>query len=142
MGVVMKFIGKILLILGIMCVIGAVVFLFQRERPLMYSNNQSFQYDLYVIELNDAGKFYINDYLCRHGSTIDLWNGKYELYKSKLVLKDSDDSMLDSSIILCFEIKDNTLVFNKSESSNLDSLKWSIPDGSIFLPSDMFNHFK
>lgn len=105
--------------------------------PGVYTEKKTFTYDLFYLEMNEEGRFVVNDMLCR---TVRQWfvlGGTYSLYESKLVLISNH-----KDVKLVFVADGDNWVFDQEASEGLENLKFVIVGQSIWSPCNIFPHFK
>ena len=124
-----KRIGIIISIVVILVLALLAFYLYRNSRPGVYAEKTRYTYNLYYIDMNEEGRFTVNDILCRHSSNSVLTSGKYYLYKSKLVLINSR-----GDIKLVFVADGDNWVFKEDKSLGLDVLKIKMDDQTIWEP--------
>ncbi|MBR4606836.1 MAG: hypothetical protein IKO41_11515 [Lachnospiraceae bacterium] len=109
------------------------------DKPHNYTEKKSFEYNLYFLELNEEGKYILEDPMCRE--FIDI-KGKYKLYRQRLVLSDGFGAEL------VFIIDGDSLIYNEKKSKRpedfkvKESFKVYMKDGTRWNPSTLFLYFK
>ena len=97
--------------------------------PGVYTEKKTFTYDLFYLEMNEEGRFVVNDTLCR---TVRQWfvlGGTYSLYESKLVLISNH-----KDVELVFVSDGDNWVFDQEESEGMENLVFVIEDQSVWEP--------
>ena len=97
--------------------------------PGVYTEKKTFTYDLFYLEMNEEGRFVVNDMLCR---TVRQWfvlGGTYSLYESKLVLISNH-----KDVELVFVADGDNWVFDQEESEGMENLVFVIEDQSVWEP--------
>lgn len=123
-----KRIGIIISIVVILALVLLVFCLYSNSKPGVYTEETTYTYDLYYIVMNEEGRFAVYDILCRQPKDV-LARGKYYLYKSKLVLINSQ-----GDIKLVFAADGDNWVFKEDKSFGLDILRIQMDDQAIWKP--------
>lgn len=126
-----------ILILIIVVLIVYAIFASNHSEPGVYSEKRSYEYDCYILELNEEGRFAVTDILIRHNGNYYVLGGEYSLYNSKLVLISNH-----KDVKLTFTADGDNWIFNERKSEGMDALKFNIENKSIWEPADVFQYFR
>lgn len=97
--------------------------------PGVYEEQKGFVYNSYFLQLDEEGRFAIDDMLCRHNGNTYVLGGTYYLYESELILISNH-----KDVELVFAADGDNWVFNQKESTGTDLLKFNMEDKAIWVP--------
>ncbi len=79
--------------------------------------------------MNEEGRFWIDDLLCRHNGNTYVLGGTYDLYESELILLSNH-----KDVELVFSADGDNWVFNQKESTGTDLLKFNMEENAVWVP--------
>lgn len=99
------------------------------EEPGLYDEKKCFAYNAYFLQMNEEGRFTVDDLLCRKDGMMYVLGGTYSLYESKLVLISNH-----KDVKLVFVADGDNWVFDQKESEGIDLLKFSMEKQAVWVP--------